>query len=227
MNDPILITGCARSGTSIIAGIFNLSGAFGGELYGSHPANPTGMFENVQVRRLLNNHLRENGIDPRGQHPLPELKNMNYTFDFIKKWRNQIHDIFKSEGYESGAWYIKDPKMGILWPLWHAAFPSAKWIIVRRDYEDTASSCLRTGFMSAFTTHKEWVLWAKRTLNLILSMRHYGVPCDIVWPDNVVKGNQTFLRFLVQQNLLKWNQEKVDKFISPKLWKKGNLQNVN
>ena len=34
MKDPILITGCARSGTSMIAGVINICGAFGGDMAG-------------------------------------------------------------------------------------------------------------------------------------------------------------------------------------------------
>ena len=44
MKEPILITGCARSGTSMVAGIINMSGAFGGVMAGPNKNNQKGNF---------------------------------------------------------------------------------------------------------------------------------------------------------------------------------------
>jgi len=39
MKSPILIVGAARSGTSLVAGIINMSGAFGGIMAGPQKSN--------------------------------------------------------------------------------------------------------------------------------------------------------------------------------------------
>jgi hypothetical protein len=48
---PIIITGCARSGTSMIAGIINLCGAWKGVTSGPNKYNAKGMFENHELRQ--------------------------------------------------------------------------------------------------------------------------------------------------------------------------------
>ena len=53
MTDPILVTGAARSGTSMTAGIIHLCGAFGGKLSGPTTYNKKGMFENGTIRNEL------------------------------------------------------------------------------------------------------------------------------------------------------------------------------
>jgi len=39
---PILVVGAARSGTSLVAGIINMSGAFGGVMAGPQKSNQKG-----------------------------------------------------------------------------------------------------------------------------------------------------------------------------------------
>ena len=49
---PILVTGCARSGTSLVAGIVNICGAFGGVTRPGNPANEKGLFENISIQEI-------------------------------------------------------------------------------------------------------------------------------------------------------------------------------
>ena len=53
ISPPILLTGCARSGTSLTAGIVNLCGAFGGIMSGPNRNNAKGMFENSKIRNTI------------------------------------------------------------------------------------------------------------------------------------------------------------------------------
>lgn len=65
---PILITGCARSGTSMVAGVINMCGAFGGSMSGPNHNNAKGMFENARVRNnIVKPYLRQLHVDPLGQ----------------------------------------------------------------------------------------------------------------------------------------------------------------
>ena len=48
MEDPILVSGCARSGTSLVAQILHVCGAWKGETVAPDPAsNPDGFFEHA------------------------------------------------------------------------------------------------------------------------------------------------------------------------------------
>ena len=74
LNDPIFITGCARSGTSMTAGVINYCGAFGGQVAGATKNNRKGMFENNAIRELIVKPiLRKHKFDPMGQNPLPDI----------------------------------------------------------------------------------------------------------------------------------------------------------
>jgi len=143
MPEPILITGCARSGTSLVAGMINKCGAFGGNMSGPNKNNAKGMFENAHIRNLLMKpYLREIGVDPLCQYPLPDINKLTIP----SNWKQEVEKVMTDEGYWHGPWMYKGAKMCLTWKMWHHAFPHAKWIIVRRRTGDIVNSCLRTGF---------------------------------------------------------------------------------
>ena len=149
MKEPILITGCARSGTSMVAGVINLCGAFGGKMSGPNKNNQKGMFENHRIRQnIVKPYLRKLEVDPLGQYPLPNIKGL----DIPVNWREDVIKIMIDQGYKDGEWFYKGAKMCLHWPVWDYAFPNAKWIIVRRRTGDIVRSCLHTSFMSAFAS---------------------------------------------------------------------------
>ena len=74
MKDPILVTGCARSGTSMAAGVINICGAYGGEMVGANRFNEKGMFENFEIRNnILKTYLKKLRVDKMGKYPLPNI----------------------------------------------------------------------------------------------------------------------------------------------------------
>ena len=115
MKSPILITGCARSGTSLVAGCINICGAFGGKMFGPSPYNRKGMFENQRIREEIDKgYLRSIGVDPKGQRPLPDIKNLTIPVNF----RQQVTEVILSEGYKSGPWFYKGARSCLFWPVW-------------------------------------------------------------------------------------------------------------
>ena len=227
MIDPILITGCARSGTSMVAGAINICGAFGGKMSGPNRNNEKGMFENIQVRQTITKpYLRDLGMDPLGQFPLPDVKKLNIPAD----WRQRVESVFQKEGYQSGAWFYKGAKMCLFWPVWAYAFPNAKWIIVRRKTSDIVNSCLKTSFMRAFsrsefqkavsvkTEAEGWLWWVHQHEKRFIEMIQTGVNAKIVWPERMVQGDYRQMMETIEWLGLEWNSE-VLSFIDPKLWK--------
>ena len=95
MNPPILITGCARSGTSLVAGIINMRGAFGGKMSGPNMNNAKGMFENARIRNdIVKPYYRSIGVDPLGQYPLPDIESLPIPTG----WANDVIRIIQEEG---------------------------------------------------------------------------------------------------------------------------------
>lgn len=220
MHDPILITGAARSGTSLVAGIINICGAWGGKLTGPTPNNRKGQFENNQVREeVVKQYLKRIGADPMCQDPLPDINNLAP----YPELRRDVMGILSRQGYRNGPWFYKGAKMCLLWPLWDEAFLNAHWIIVRRNYDDIIDSCLRTPFMRKRATREAWDEWVQIHEERFEEMKDAGLRYVEIWSQTIINGNFRIIReFIDKAEGLEWDQERVDEFVTPELWKGGN-----
>ena len=222
MKDPILITGCARSGTSMTSGVIDIGGAFGGNTAGPNKNNKRGMFENLDIRNgLVKPFLRSINADPLGQNPLPDMDIVKerMSIHFVTKWANQVKATMYRHGYHEGEWYYKGAKMCLIWPLWHAAFPDAKWIIVRRDGQDIINSCLKTGFMRAYTNVEGWRSWVTHHHRCFNEMLKEGLNVRQIWPQDMIDGDLRPMRSCISDFLgLEWREQQVLNFIMPALW---------
>jgi len=224
IDEPILITGAARSGTSMTAGVINLCGAWGGEMVGSTRYNKRGMFENGQIRQdMIKPFLVSIDCDPLGQKPLPDinvvrrLALMNHYM-----WRTQVMRIIENQGHQDNrSWMYKGAKMCLIWPMWFFAFQRARWIIVRRDKDDIINSCLKTGFMSRYDCEQGWGNWVDSHIERFVEMAGAGLDVKEVWPQKMINGDFTEIREVVESLGLTWQKEKVVDFISPALWSAG------
>lgn len=226
MIPPILITGAARSGTSMTGGTINICGAYGGKLSEGTRFNPKGMFENGAVRNtLVKPFLRSINCDPLGQNPLPKIsvmKNIAEKEKFVAEWKRKFLDlVFESRNVNRDSpWFYKGAKMCLMWPLWHAAFPDAKWVIVRRDTEDIVASCLRTSFMRAYRNRSGWLLWVSEHERRFEEMIDAGLNVVEVWPHRMIAGDFSEIQLVINKLGLKWERDKVVDFIDPGLWRR-------
>ena len=220
---PILITGCARSGTSMIAGIVNLCGAFGGKLVGPTRLNRKGMFENKKIRdQLVKPFLKSMGADPLGQYPLPDRNRVSKIAEEpgqARAWRIGVLNILSDHGYRQGPWFYKGAKMCLLWPLWHAAFPNARWIIVRRLDVDIIASCKNTSFMRKCGGGDGWQRWIDEHKRCFEEMHDSNLDITEVWSENIVNGDFGKLHCLIEIAGLCWNENAVKEFVEPKLFR--------
>lgn len=217
MQDPILITGTARSGTSLTAGIIDRCGAFGGTTSGPNRYNPKGMFENSTIReKLVKPYLASLGADPKGQDPLPDPVNVRLPIG----WRKFIQDTFDEEGYTGGPWYYKGAKMCLIFKVWNHAFPDAKWVIVRRAKAEIINSCLRTGFMRAHQDEKGWGRWVDHHLWCFdLMKQEMGDRVIEFWPSEIFVSNDlSAAKNLVEFCGLEFNKSRVENFVDKRLY---------
>ena len=215
MSGPILITGCARSGTSMISGIIDGHGVFGGETSGPTRYNARGMFENARIRNeVVKPYLKGIGVDPLGQYPLPDVT----ALDPFEGLQDTVAAILRDQGYTEGRWYYKGAKMCLIWPLWAEAFPDAQWIIVRRRDEDIIRSCMLTGFMRAYAGAKGWSGWVEEHKKRFAEMWAAGLQVREVWPARLLTGNFSEARNMIEWLGLEWNEEVTRAFIDPRLW---------
>ena len=222
---PILITGAARSGTSMTAGIISLSGAFGGQLSQATIYNKKGMFENSVIRDyIVKNYLKNNGWDTMAQDPLPNITTVQEQAKVTgERFRVQILKAIKDQGCRfDRPWFYKGAKMCLIWPVWAEAFPDAKWVVVRRNAEDIVRSCLRTGFMRAYKHRSGWLGWVAEHEKRFEEMHDAKLGCREVWPQRMINGDFTEMQSVINWLGLSWDLDKAREFIEPKLWARGN-----
>jgi hypothetical protein len=221
MKQPILITGCARSGTSLTAGIINICGGFGGVMCGPTIANKRGQFENNEIRsQVTKPYLRNIGCDEMGQKPLPSTHQVfNVTEEQVEHRRERVLEIMRNQGLrESHTWFIKEAKACLTWYLWSLAFPGAKWVIVRRDPDDIARSCMQTVFMRAYRDVLGWLRWVEQHEKRFAQMKTAQLSIKEIWPAKIIAGDLSEIKDVVQWLGLEWNDNLVKAFVSPELW---------
>ena len=192
---PILITGIPRSGASMIAATVNMCGAFAGEM------SKRGMYSNDNIRELL-------------------VKSYLSTFnDSIPiDWKISVESILLSEGYKEGKWMYKDSNLSKMWRVWDYAYPDAKWVIVRRRTGDIIQSCMKTKYMTDYSTEEGWLTMVHEYEQRFVEMITKGLNCKIVWPERMVQGNYQQLYELCDWLGLQWNPKAL-KYIDLLLWK--------
>jgi len=222
-DSPILVTGCARSGTSLTAGILAICGAWIGQTTGPTSHNRRGQFENEYIRdKLTKPFLRSIGADPMGQKPLPDLSEEALR-KFGPEWRLKVISAIQHQGYVGSCpWMYKGAKACLVWPKWAEAFPAANWVIVRRADERIIDSCLHTGFMRKYRTREGWQEWIDHHKRQWDAMHKTKLNITEVWPDELVRAmhwdEYRIVRWLVESFGLKWREREVKDFVDPKLW---------
>jgi len=147
----IIITGCGRSGTSMVAGCFAKSGYnMGKELLPSDAGNVKGYFEDYSINKLNEDILRRSYPKKRDfmgewilddENFLPGLRwlssipvNANfYTSEILK---NKIKLLCKSP------FCYKDPRFAYTLPVWNEFLEDVIFICVFRHPSSTARSIL-------------------------------------------------------------------------------------
>ena len=211
LHSPIFVTGIERSGSSIVGKIINLSGAFAG--------NITDMYENIQIKKLLDAYYELLGVDKRGQYPLPDTEKLIIPTN----WGNTVESIVATEMRKDKPWMLKGSRLCQTWPVWHYAFPNAKWVIVRRRPGDIIDSCLKTGYMTAFKDKEGWLDWIHLHENIFVEMIQAGLNCKQVWPERIAVGDYLQIREMVEWVGLEWDYN-VKEAIDPLMWNSKQRQ---
>lgn len=190
---PILLTGCQRSGTSIIAAVLHHCGAFIGDV------TKRSMYENVEIK--------ENIVEPYMQNIITSIH-----------WKEDVEGVIERQGYTEGIWMYKSTGISHIWPIWNDAFPNAKWVIVRRKPSDIINSCMKTKYMTQFKTESGWLSWVRMHEIQFTNMIQSGLNCKIIWPERLIQGDDAQLRELIEWVGLSWKDDVLD-VIDPLLWK--------
>lgn len=204
---PIIITGCPRSGAGIIAGILRLCGAYGGR----------DLINNTNQRlqeEVISPYLTSQNADPGGQFPILQTSQLNIPFDWKQRVENQA-----LKGFTGNIWYVKSSQAALMWPVWNASFPDARWVIVRRRTADVVDSCIKTAYMDKFKdpdnqkaveTDNErdaWLWMVHRYEEKFYEMIMAGLDCKVIWPQRMVFGDFVQIHELLNWTNLKWRSD--------------------
>lgn len=206
-NSPVFVTGVERSGSSLIARIIAMCGAFSGQT--------TSMCENSNIKAIVDFYYKQLGIDLRGQYPLPNTMELPIPSD----WKNRVSSALSKDGYSSEKlWMYKGSRVGQIWPVWNYSYPNAKWIIVRRRTGDVVESCMRTGFMNAYgdrtiqqlvgvsTERDGWLWWIHEHEKLFREMIETGLNVKVIWPERMLGGDFQQIHEMLHWLDLPWNE---------------------
>lgn len=203
-NTPIFITGIERSGSSIVARILSSCGAFKGIT--------NEMQENIKIKAYLDAYYRDFlKIPTKGQSPIPITRLLPAVSDLKEYTLTSL----EKDGYNgSKPCMIKGSRLAQTWPIWNKAFPNAKWIIVRRRTGDIIQSCLKTGYMTAFSDQIGWLGWVHDHEKYFVEMIEKGLNCKVVWPERMAIGDFDQMQEIAEWINLPWNFE-IEKLILP------------
>jgi len=147
---PIIIIGMHRSGTTMLARIFNTIGiTMGKELSGNSESL---FFQNLNREILKKYGGRWDDIAPviEKMHSTEVVDKEAERINAILFGRKAIMDVFPirhkfllADGLRPGLWGWKDPRNSITLPIWLRIFPNARVIHVIRNGIDVAISLYR------------------------------------------------------------------------------------
>lgn len=204
------------------AGLIAQSNVWCGKTTSAGKNNVRGFYENLALRKFINGTLEELGYDPFGQAPLPPENLDINLLPSAPEIKDKVCDVLENEGYKGGPWLLKNAKLALIWPAWHAAFPTAKWVLVQRDPVDIAQSCLRTSFMNSYETAQEWEAYARDYHTRMNRMKTAGLDCFEINTDKIISGEDEEYKEMMRWLALDYDKKSFQKFVLPKAW--GNDQ---
>lgn len=204
---PVFVTGVERSGSSLIARIFQICGVVTGVT--------NNMLENLELKELCNKYLAYNALNGE---LISDTQNLKIPVD----WKQTVESRWDCECTKDQMWMFKSSLLTQMWPVWYYAYPNARWIIVRRKPTDIVQSCVKTGFMKMFkesqnlekigvTMEEEgWKWWIRQYEKKFVEMIEIGVNCKQVWPERMVAGDYHQIYETLEWLGLRWNTKIVE-----------------
>lgn len=135
-NNPIIILGMHRSGTSIMGGVLSRLGVdMGKELVGKRWSNPLGHFEDKEFLSLNNRILEAagGGWDAPPVRDAIQAQKDNFT--------EEIKDVIRRK--RSSLWGWKDPRTSLTIKLYLPYLTNPYFIVCQRDHQAIAKSLRR------------------------------------------------------------------------------------
>ncbi|MBI5825772.1 MAG: glycoside hydrolase family 99-like domain-containing protein [Chloroflexi bacterium] len=158
-----VIAGMHRSGTSMVARLLNLCGAYLGEEKELIPAaedNPEGFWENARFHKINEEILASFG----GSWDFPPVLETGWeTGNNLSQIRPRVNNLIY-EFLPHRIWGWKDPRNSLTLPYWKTLFPDLKVVVCLRNPYDVYKSLSRRGYASSAFSYNLWLRYYQSLL---------------------------------------------------------------
>lgn len=162
----VLILGMHRSGTSLVSGIINKLGVYGGDettLSRSGEWNPKGYWEFRKLNQTNNRILEALGARWDRVAGLDDTLLQDPRDGRISGICNELAPTLEAFG-KQGDWAVKDPRMCLLLPAWRKYFSNPVAVMVVRDPLEVAISLNKRNQMPLVVGAALWEFYTKSAL---------------------------------------------------------------
>lgn len=213
---PHFITGLPRSGTSLVTGIFGACGAWIGKIGPADKFNAKGTCENLPIREtVLKPCLSLMGFDPLGLETLPPVGSEPIVDPQVL--RRRVENLMVAQGWSGSLPAVyKDAKLCLAYRQFKAAWPGARWIVVRRAKNRVIESCLRADPMTR-RLGADWARWEQWHDDYTALVNQIENPI-IIEPDDHIFGNIDRMKPVVVTLGLTWRPDAVRAWVSADLY---------
>ncbi|MCV6636415.1 sulfotransferase [Candidatus Albibeggiatoa sp. nov. NOAA] len=157
----IIVLGMHRSGTSVVAGLLNLMGAYFAPDDVALPAdmtNPKGYWERKDV--IIANKILMESMGATW-HQVSQWDINQITAAQKSQFQQQIEPIINNLNQHQH-WLLKDPRLCLTLPLWQPYFNNPVYVVVYRSPIQIAQSLHKR---NQFTLHTGLALWERHMLD--------------------------------------------------------------
>jgi spore maturation protein CgeB/GT2 family glycosyltransferase len=216
----ILVLGMHRSGTSMVARLLNMMGAYfapEGSSTGANQENPKGFWERRDVRNLNDMLLHSAGAD---WHRLSDFRLEKIPAATLTQFKTEAEKIILAMDAHR-PWFLKEPRFCLLAPLWldQLEFPACV-IVYRSPIEVARSLEMRNGFSIGVGL----ALWERYNLAALnatrgkrrIQINHADLMAD---PLGAVQRLRKDLEALNVRGLREPSNEEILAFIDPSLYR--------
>lgn len=158
----IVVIGMHRSGTSALAGVLRLMGAYVGEtrdLLLPHPTdNPSGYWERTDIVSSHDEFLESAGF---AWNELADFHAADCDSSAKEALRARLRATIAKLEANGDIWLVKDPRICLLLSQWFAVLDRAACVVVVRDPRSIVASILRERLRGVYTSHFLLALWEK------------------------------------------------------------------
>lgn len=192
-NSPIFIAAPTRSGTTMLAWLLHLHGAWIGEakITKAPETNSLVGTENIHIKKYLRSLSRS--VSP-------------------EEIRQDLLFLVETDG----PWLVKTAQLLLKWDRLHKAFPNAKWLLPSRQLKDIVDSAMRHPGMKhrGRDAHTSIVLQHVRFQHLVA--QH----CNALWVDMNALATRDMLeaKQVVDFCGLKFDTKLWDGWVKPEMW---------